>query len=110
MIDSGDGDDTNIGDNSEGTGDGGDDKIKSGKGNDRNCGDNVDSLGVCVTDGNGGDDKINAGQGDDLLAGGSGADKFQCGSGDDDVTDFNLEEGDKATGNCENVDKNKSKN
>ena len=50
-----------------------------------------------------GDDKINAGQGDDTLTGNGGADKFQCGKGEDTVTDFNEAEGDKATGNCENI-------
>jgi Ca2+-binding RTX toxin-like protein len=82
---------------------GGDDKIKSGKGDDVNCGDNADRLGVCETDGDGGDDKINAGQGDDELTGGGGADKFQCGSGEDSITDYNPDEGDKATGNCEGI-------
>ena len=57
-----------------------------------------------------GNDKINAGQGDDILSGGDGSDKFQCGSGNDEVTDFNKAEGDKASGNCENVDKGKGKN
>ena len=43
-----------------------------------------------------------------MLDGGD-ADKFQCGSGDDDVTDFDESEGDKATGNCEGVEKGNSK-
>ena len=86
----------NFGDNVFGeTLDGGDDKIKSDKGNDINVGDK-------------GNDKINAGQGDDVLDGGDAV-KFQCGSGDDDVTDFDESEGDKATGNCEGVEKGNSK-
>jgi Ca2+-binding RTX toxin-like protein len=78
-------------------GKGGDDAIKSGKGNDINFGDNRFDSGLSA----GGNDKINAAQGDDKLTGGGGADKFKCGSGDDTVTDFNEEEGDKASGNCE---------
>ena len=70
-------------------------KQVSDKGNDINVGDK-------------GNDKINAGQSDDVLDGGD-ADKFQCGSGDDDVTDFDESEGDKATGNCEGVEKGNSK-
>lgn len=85
---------------------GGDDKIKNGKGNDLNCGDNGDRFyGVCETDGNGGNDKINSGQGDDQMTGGGGADKFQCGSGSDTITDFDESEGDKASGNCEGIEK-----
>ena len=34
---------------------------------------------------------------------GCGADKFQCDSGDDTVYDYNPEEGDKITGDCENI-------
>jgi Ca2+-binding RTX toxin-like protein len=60
-------------------------------------------------DGSGdGDDKINAGQGYDILSGGDGSDKFQCGSGID-TTDFNEDDGDKATGNCEDVEKGNAK-
>jgi Ca2+-binding RTX toxin-like protein len=95
-IDSKGGDDNNFGDTVFGDGSG-DDKINSGSGDDRNFGDTV-------FEGQGsGDDKINAGQGDDQLTGNGGADKFQCGKGEDTVTDFNEEEGDKATGNCENI-------
>ena len=43
-----------------------------------------------------------------LLIGGTGADKFQCGKGTD-STDFNKAEGDKATGNCEDVKKGNGK-
>jgi hypothetical protein len=60
-----------------------------GKGNDENYGDTYEGVGM----------------GDDLLTGNGRADKFQCGSGTDEVTDFNQEGGDKATGNCENIDK-----
>src|SRR5215217_8945223 len=94
-IDSKGGNDNNFGDTVEGDGSG-DDKINSGKGDDVNIGDSGDGTGS-------GDDKINAGQGDDELTGNGGADKFQCGKGEDTVTDFNEEEGDKATGNCENI-------
>jgi Ca2+-binding RTX toxin-like protein len=98
-IKNGEGDDTNIGDASgDFVGGSGDDKINSGKGNDINFGDTVGEF----SEGSG-DDKINAGQGDDQLTGNGGADKFQCGSGEDTVTDFNPDEGDKATGNCENI-------
>ena len=76
----------------------GDDKINSGKGDDVNFGDTDPAFGT-----GSGDDKINAGQGDDTLTGNGGADKFQCGKGEDTVTDFNPDEGDKATGNCENI-------
>jgi Ca2+-binding RTX toxin-like protein len=82
-----------------GDGDGGNDVIKSGKGNYINFGDNQFGSGA------GGNDKINAGQGDDELIGGSGADKFQCGGGSDTITDFDSTQGDKATGNCEGVEK-----
>ena len=95
-IDSGDGNDQNFGDSEFGDGSG-DDKIKSGKGNDHNYGDSDSGVGT-------GDDKINAGQGDDLLIGG-GADKFKCGSGEDTTTDYNPDDGNKATGNCEDVNK-----
>src|SRR5215216_449220 len=99
-IDSKGGNDGNIGDTIEGDGSG-NDKINSGDGVDINRGDTLFGDGG---DGTGsGDDKINAGQGDDELTGNGGADKFQCGKGEDTVTDFNEEEGDKATGNCENI-------
>ena len=96
-INSGEGSDTNSGDTLVGDGSG-DDKINSGKGDDVNFGDTDPAFGT-----GSGDDKINAGQGDDQLTGNGGADKFQCGKGEDTVTDFNEEEGDKATGNCENI-------
>jgi Ca2+-binding RTX toxin-like protein len=94
-IDSKGGSDVNFGDTVIGDGSG-DDKINSGKGDDVNFGDTTEGTGS-------GDDKINAGQGDDELTGNGGADKFQCGKGEDTVTDFKEEEGDKATGNCENI-------
>jgi Ca2+-binding RTX toxin-like protein len=81
-------------------------KIKSGKGDDLNFDDKGDrNFAACETDGNGVDDKINAGQGNDQMTGGGGADKFQCGSGSDTITDFDESEGDKASGNCEGVEK-----
>jgi len=70
--------------------------MSSRGGNDNNIGDTF------IGDGSG-NDKVNAGQGDDQLTGGRGEDKFQCSSGEDTVTDFNAAEGDKATGNCENI-------
>ena len=104
-INSGEGDDTNTGDAYVSIVNGdvsGNDKIKSGKGDDTNFGD----ASFSIVDGDvSGDDKINAGQGDDTLTGNGGADKFQCGSGEDTVTDFNPDEGDKASGNCEGIEK-----
>ena len=67
-------------------------------------------MWVDLGTGTAGNDKINAGQGDDQLTGSGGADKFQCGKGNDVVTDFNKAEGDKASGNCENVQKGNGKN
>jgi hypothetical protein len=40
---------------------------------------------------------------DDILQGGKGADYFDCREGVDIVIDFNLEEGDDNTGNCEEI-------
>jgi serralysin len=97
-IDSKGGNDCNYGDSFSGDGSG-DDKIKSGSGDDTYYGDTNPEFGGTGS----GDDKINAGQGDDTSTGNGGADKFQCGSGEDTVTDFNEAEGDKATGNCENI-------
>jgi Ca2+-binding RTX toxin-like protein len=94
-IDSKGGDDVNFGDTVVGDGSG-DDKIKSGDGGDINFGDTSESEGS-------GDDKINSGKGDDSLTGNGGADKFKCGQGEDTVTDFEESEGDKTSGNCENI-------
>jgi hypothetical protein len=58
----------------------------------------IHSIGYCNRN-----DKIKAGKSDDTLTGNGGADKFKCGSGNDEVTDYNPDEGDKATDNYENV-------
>lgn len=75
-------------------------KTKSSKGNDVNFGDSTNCASTA--DCSSGDDKINAGQGDNELTGG-GADKFKCGGGDDTVFDYNPDEGDKITENCETI-------
>ena len=40
--------------------------------------------------------------GDDTLTGDGGSDAFSCGSGIDTITDFNADEGDTKTADCEN--------
>ena len=50
-----------------------------------------------------GDDNIISGDGDDQLTGNGRRDIFVCGDGEDTVTDFNEEEGDIATPDCENT-------
>jgi Ca2+-binding RTX toxin-like protein len=92
---SGDGDDNNVGDSSFHGSGSGDDDIDSGDGDDMNVGD-ADQFGS-------GDDKIITGQGNDQLTGGGGADILVCGSGEDTVTDYNPDEGDIVTPDCENV-------
>jgi Ca2+-binding RTX toxin-like protein len=75
----------------------GDDVIVSGDESDRNFGDSIFGEGS-------GDDKIITGGGDDQSTGNGGRDIFVCGEGEEDtVTDFNEEEGDIATPDCENV-------
>jgi hypothetical protein len=44
-----------------------------------------------------------SGGGDDNDSGNGGRDIFSCGDGEDTVTDFNEEEGDIATPDCENI-------
>ena len=63
-IESGDGDDTNYGDNLDGTGIGGNDQINSGAVNDEN-------------NGGGGNDRIKSGKGDDTNNGDDGNDKIE---------------------------------
>ncbi len=97
VIISGEGDDFNNGDTgSRGHCGTGDDVIISGEGNDRNIGDVQSRAGS-------GNDAIVSGEGDDLLAGGGGRDIFICGEGQDRVTDYNEQEGDIITPDCENV-------
>ena len=57
-----------------------------------------------VLPGTSGDDSIKSGKGDDVVLGLEGEDKFNCGKGEDTVFAFNATEGDKASGNCENLD------
>lgn len=81
-IDSGYGDDTNfVPDNNN--------VIKRG-----NCDDQIRGEGA-------GEDKIDAGSGNDYMEGDPSADKFQGGSGEDTVIEYNPDQGDKATSNCE---------
>jgi hypothetical protein len=85
IIASEEGDDTNIGDTEVGEGSG-DDIIVSGGGNDFNNGDGGTEVE------------------DDQSTGNGGRDIFVCGDGEGDtVTDYNEEEGDIATPDCENV-------
>ena len=78
-VDGGDGNDILNGERGEDDLDGGDgnDKIKGGRG----------------------DDKIDGGEGFDILTGGLGADIFICDEFDQ-ITDFNLREGDEKKGSC----------
>ena len=78
-VDGGDGNDVLNGERGEDELDGGDgnDKIKGGRG----------------------DDKIDGGEGFDILTGGLGADMFICDEFDQ-ITDFNLREGDEKKGSC----------
>ena len=96
IIVSGEGDDDNEGDTLDGTGSG-NDVIISGEGSDNNGGDAVDGQGS-------GDDVIVSGEDDDTNTGSGGRDIFVCGDGEGDtVTDFNEDEGDIATPDCENT-------
>jgi hypothetical protein len=72
----------------------------SGEGSDENWGDANPEF-----DGTGsGDDIIVSGEDDDTNTGNGGRDIFVCGDGEGDtVTDFNEEEGDIATPDCENI-------
>ena len=48
------------------------------------------------------DDQLFGDGNSDTLTGNEGADAFFCGSGRDTITDFNADEGDTKTGDCEN--------
>jgi Ca2+-binding RTX toxin-like protein len=74
----------------------GDDILLSGEGNDFNLGDTFRGQGS-------GNDVILSGDGDDQSTGNGGRDIFVCGEGEDTVTDYNEEEGDIATPDCENI-------
>jgi Ca2+-binding RTX toxin-like protein len=96
IIDSKGGRDENHGDTFIGDGSG-DDIIVSGEGSDFNSGDTFEGQGS-------GDDIIVSGEEDDTNTGNGRRDIFTCGGGEDDtVTDFNEEEGDIATPDCENI-------
>jgi hypothetical protein len=95
VIDSGEGSDFNSGDTFRGQGSG-NDVIDSGEGDDENYGDTHEGEGT-------GNDVILSGEEDDTNTGNGGRDVFVCGGGQDTVTDFNEEEGDIATPDCENV-------
>ena len=95
IIDSKGGDDINIGDTVFGDGSG-DDVINSGEGFDENFGDTFSGDGS-------GDDIIVSGEEDDTNTGNGGRDIFVCGGGEDTITDYNEEEGDIATPDCENT-------
>ena len=56
---------------------GGDDTINSGDGDDRNVGDNLGQFDTATITGDGGDDKINSGKGNDINNGGTGNDKIK---------------------------------
>jgi hypothetical protein len=84
IIDGGSGDDFDL------FGGEGNDRISGGGGND-------DLFGE---DGN---DRLSGDAGHDRMFGGPGADEFACGGGVDAVMDFNAEEGDTKSGNCEEV-------
>jgi Ca2+-binding RTX toxin-like protein len=99
IIDNGEGNDINSGDSSVGDGSG-DDVIVSGEEDDSNFGDAVPAFGGTGS----GSDVIISGGGDDTNTGNEGRDIFVCGEGEEDtVTDFNEEEGDIATPDCENI-------
>jgi hypothetical protein len=84
IIDGGSGDDFDL------FGGDGNDRVSGGSGNDDLFGEN-------------GDDRLSGGGGHDRMFGGPGADEFACGGGVDAVMDFNTEEGDTKSGNCEEV-------
>lgn len=99
VINSGEGDDINFGDTGFSGIGSGNDVIVSGDGDDVNYGDAHPELGT----GSGNDITLSGGQ-DDTNTGNGGRDIFVCGEGEQDtVTDYNEEEGDIATPDCENV-------
>src|SRR5919108_215572 len=98
VILSGEGVDENWGDSFDGDGTG-DDVIVSEEGDDVNWGD----AGGGGEGAGSGNDIIASGEEDDTNSGGGGRDIFVCGGGEQDtVTDYNEEEGDIATPDCEN--------
>lgn len=76
-----------------------DDNLFGGQGNDKVQGDSGDDF----LSGLEGNDDLSGGEGDDILFGYDGADKFRCGSGQDTVVDFNEDQGDKKSSDCENI-------
>lgn len=68
----------------------GDDMVKGGKGNDEIHGEN-------------GNDLLFGGDGNDTLIGGKGADYFYCGTGIDAINDYNANDGDVRSSDCETV-------
>jgi RTX calcium-binding nonapeptide repeat (4 copies) len=84
IIDGGSGDDFDL------FGGEGNDRVSGGGGNDDLFGEN-------------GNDRLSGDAGHDRMFGGPGADEFACGGGVDPVMDFNAEEGDTKSGNCEEV-------
>lgn len=75
------------------------DQLYGGEGDDILSGGTGDNF----LNGEQGNDKLYGGPEDDILQGGKGADYFDCREGVDIVIDFNLEEGDDNTGNCEEI-------
>jgi Ca2+-binding RTX toxin-like protein len=110
FLQGGNGEDTLFGDNGDDTlvGDNGNDLIEGGNGNDALYGGNDNDTinggeGNDVIHGGQGNDSIKGGNGNDTLTGGSGADifafssgvKFNPALGVDNITDFNVAEGDQ---------------
>jgi Ca2+-binding RTX toxin-like protein len=102
-LDGGEGNDGQMngfeGDDTIDAGSGDDFDLFGGEGNDRisGGGGNDDLFGE---DGN---DRLSGDAGHDRMFGGPGADEFACGGGVDAVMDFNAEEGDTKSRNCEEV-------
>ena len=87
----------------------GDDLLQGGFSNDQlDGGDGNDALvagpGSDYLIGGDGDDKLFGDVEDDILQGGDGADSFNCGLGIDTVLDYNPQQGDFITDDCELVD------
>jgi Ca2+-binding RTX toxin-like protein len=103
ILDGGNGNDNQV------SGEQGDDIIDGGRGDDQGLfgGEGNDRIsggaGNDVLQGNEGDDTLLGGNGDDSMFGGPGADEFVCGRGVDAVFDYNAEEGDTKSSDCEQV-------
>jgi Ca2+-binding RTX toxin-like protein len=87
----------------------GDDLLQGGFGNDQlDGGDGNDALAAGPNNdyliGGDGNDKLFGDADDDILQGGDGADSFNCGLGIDTVLDYNPQQGDVITDDCELVD------